>query len=52
MHIGNESAPVRSGSTVYIPPMAAQCITNSGNTDLKFICIVDPAWCKEDEEVL
>ena len=52
MHIENETAPVRSGSTVYIPPMATQCITNSGNTDLKFICIVDPAWCKEDEEVL
>jgi mannose-6-phosphate isomerase-like protein (cupin superfamily) len=32
--------------------MAAQCITNSGNTDLKFICIVDPAWCAKDEEVL
>jgi len=52
MHIENETAPVRSGSTVYIPPMATQCITNSGNTDLKFICIVDPAWRKEDEEVL
>jgi mannose-6-phosphate isomerase-like protein (cupin superfamily) len=52
MHIGDESAPVRSGSTVYIPPLAEQCITNSGKTDLKFICIVDPAWRKEDEEVL
>ena len=52
MHIENETASVRSGSTVYIPPMATQCITNSGNTDLKFICIVDPAWCNEDEEVL
>jgi mannose-6-phosphate isomerase-like protein (cupin superfamily) len=52
MHIDSESAPVRPGSTVYIPPMAKQCITNSGKTDLKFICIVDPAWRKEDEEVL
>jgi mannose-6-phosphate isomerase-like protein (cupin superfamily) len=52
MHIENETAPVCPGSTVYIPPMAAQCITNSGNTDLKFICIVDPAWCAKDEEVL
>jgi mannose-6-phosphate isomerase-like protein (cupin superfamily) len=52
MHIENETAPVRSGSTVYIPPMATQCIQNSGNTDLKFICIVDPAWREEDEEVL
>jgi mannose-6-phosphate isomerase-like protein (cupin superfamily) len=52
MHIDDESAPVRPGSTVYIPPKAKQCITNSGKTDLTFICIVDPAWRKEDEEVL
>ena len=52
MHIDGESAPVRSGSTVYIPPRARQCITNRGKTALKFICIVDPAWRKEDEEVL
>ena len=52
MHINGESAPVGPGSTVYIPPMATQCITNSGKTDLKFICIVDPAWRAEDEVVL
>jgi mannose-6-phosphate isomerase-like protein (cupin superfamily) len=52
MHIDNESAPVRPGSTVYIPPRAMQCITNSGKKDLKFICIVDPAWRKEDEDVM
>jgi mannose-6-phosphate isomerase-like protein (cupin superfamily) len=52
MHIDDESAPIRPGSTVYIPPNAKQCITNSGTTDLTFICIVDPAWRREDEEVL
>jgi mannose-6-phosphate isomerase-like protein (cupin superfamily) len=52
MHINEESKPVRPGSTVYIPTMAKQSITNSGNTDLKFICIVDPAWRKEDEEIV
>lgn len=52
MHINDTSAPVRPGSTVYIPPMAKQCITNSGKTDLAFICIVDPAWRKEDEDLL
>jgi mannose-6-phosphate isomerase-like protein (cupin superfamily) len=52
MHINDESAPVHPGSTVYIPPHARQCITNSGGNDLRFICIVDPAWKKEDEEVL
>lgn len=52
MHINDESSAVRPGSTVYISPNAAQCITNSGKTDLKFICIVDPAWRKEDEEMV
>ena len=52
MHIDDESAPVHAGSTVSIPPMARQSITNSGKTDLAFLCIVDPAWRKEDEEVL
>jgi mannose-6-phosphate isomerase-like protein (cupin superfamily) len=52
MHIDDESAPVRPGSTVYIPPRAVQCITNSGDTDLVFLCIVDPAWRKEDEAVV
>ncbi len=52
MHINSEDAPVRPGSTVYIPPRAIQSITNSGKSDLKFICIVDPAWRKEDEEIV
>jgi mannose-6-phosphate isomerase-like protein (cupin superfamily) len=51
MRIDGESAPVRAGSTVYIPPLAWQCITNTGTADLVFICVVDPAWRKEDEEV-
>jgi mannose-6-phosphate isomerase-like protein (cupin superfamily) len=52
MHIDDETAPVHPGSTVYIPPYAKQCIHSSGKNDLVFICIVDPAWRKKDEEVL
>jgi mannose-6-phosphate isomerase-like protein (cupin superfamily) len=52
MHIDNESTPVRPGSTIYIPPRAIQSITNTGQSDLLFLCIVDPAWRKEDEEVV
>lgn len=52
MHIDGGDAPVRPGSTVYIPPMAKQSITNTGKSDLTFICIVDPTWRKEDEEVV
>ena len=52
MFINNESKPVSKDSTVYIPPNAIQHIENTGKSDLKFICIVDPAWRVEDEEVL
>ena len=52
MHIDNESARVLPGQVIYIPPDSVQYIKNTGQDDLKFLCIVDPAWRKEDEEVL
>lgn len=52
MHINDESAPVHVGQVIYIPPQARQYIQNAGRSDLKFLCIVDPAWRVEDEEIL
>ena len=52
MSIDSEQAEVRAGDTVYIPPHSVQFIRNTGEADLKFLCIVDPAWRAEDEEVL
>ncbi len=34
MHIDEETAPVRPGSTVYIPPKATQCIHNTCKENL------------------
>jgi mannose-6-phosphate isomerase-like protein (cupin superfamily) len=51
MHIDDETQIVEPGDAVYIPPDARQFIRNSGNEPLVFICIVDPAWRKEDETV-
>jgi mannose-6-phosphate isomerase-like protein (cupin superfamily) len=51
MHIGDETQLVEPGDAVYIPPNARQYIHNCGNEPLVFICIVDPAWRKEDETV-
>lgn len=51
MHIDEESHPVYPGWAIYIPPSSRQCIKNTGESILKFICIVDPAWRKEDEQV-
>jgi mannose-6-phosphate isomerase-like protein (cupin superfamily) len=52
MHIDKEVSDVGPNDTIYIPPHATQYISNTGQEDLTFICIVDPAWRKEDEEVL
>lgn len=51
MHIDQESFEVGPECAIYIPPNAVQYIENRGNSDLKFLCIVDPAWREEDEEV-
>lgn len=52
MHIDDERAEVLGGDTVYIPPGAAQQITSLGPGELVFLCVVDPAWRAEDEEIL
>jgi mannose-6-phosphate isomerase-like protein (cupin superfamily) len=51
MRIDGEEARVLPGDTVYIPPEGRQQITSTGPEDLLFLCIVDPAWRKEDETV-
>ncbi|HEX9991027.1 MAG TPA: cupin domain-containing protein [Chloroflexia bacterium] len=51
MHVNGETADIRAGCAIYVPPQATQHIQNTGATDLKFLCIVDPAWRAEDEEV-
>lgn len=52
MHIDGEEREVGEGDAVYIPPHATQYIENTGAIELKFLCIVDPAWRAEDEEVI
>ena len=51
MHIDSEIQILVPGDAVYIPPNAKQFIYNCGDEALVFICIVDPAWRKEDETV-
>jgi mannose-6-phosphate isomerase-like protein (cupin superfamily) len=51
MHINNESQTIKPGDAVYIPPNAKQFIFNSSDEPLVFICMVDPAWRKEDETI-
>ncbi|MHC4087114.1 MAG: cupin domain-containing protein [Planctomycetota bacterium] len=51
MHIDKEFFEVGPDCSVYIPPGAMQYIENTSDVDLIFLCIVDPAWRQEDEEV-
>ncbi len=52
MHVNQETRPVGSDCAVCIPHGSVQYIENVGDTDLIFLCIVDPAWRAEDEAVL
>lgn len=52
MHINEETSKVFANDTIEIPPHSIQYIENIGTNDLKFLCIVDPAWKVEDEEIL
>jgi mannose-6-phosphate isomerase-like protein (cupin superfamily) len=49
--IGEESERVRPGQAVYIPPGSVQFLRNTGEQDLKFLCLVSPPWRIEEEEL-
>jgi mannose-6-phosphate isomerase-like protein (cupin superfamily) len=52
MHIDHQSCSVGPDCAIYIPPESVQYIENTADCDLVFLCIVDPAWREEDEEIL
>lgn len=52
MTIGKESGQVEEGCAVYIPSMAAHKVVNTGKEDLEFLRIVDPAWSRDNEEIV
>ena len=47
-----------AGSTMHkkrkfpVPPNSKQFIKNIGTENLRFLCIVEPAWKQEDDEIL
>lgn len=52
IYIDNEKEKVFAGQIIYIPPNSVQRIKNTSMNDLVFLCIVDPAWKPEDEELV
>ncbi|GBF24938.1 hypothetical protein MnTg01_01284 [archaeon MnTg01] len=52
LQIDDEIFKVLKDQAIYIPPHSKQCIENTGDDELKFLCMVDPAWKHEDETML
>ena len=52
MYVNDEKERVSAGQVIYVPPNSVQRIKNTGIGDLAFLCIVDPAWRAEDEELV
>lgn len=50
--IDKESFELKKDDSAYVPPMSEQFIKNIGKTDLRFLCIVEPAWKASDEIML
>lgn len=50
--VDGSAVDVEAGSVVYVPPGGTQSLENNGSTAIEFLCLVDPAWRPEDEEVL
>ena len=51
LHVEDESHHLEKDDSAYVPSNSKQFIENVGANDLKFLCIVEPAW-KADDEVL
>ncbi|MCJ8307235.1 MAG: cupin domain-containing protein [Nitrosopumilus sp.] len=52
LKINDESYKLEKDDSVYVPPNSKQCIENTGTGDLRFLCIVEPAWKTENEILL
>ncbi|QMU53491.1 MAG: cupin domain-containing protein [Nitrosopumilus sp.] len=52
LNINENSYIMEKNDSAYVPPNSKQCIENSGKSDLKFLCIVEPAWKIYNETLL
>lgn len=52
LQIDDDVFKISKNEAIYIPPHSKQRIENTGKNELKFLCIVDPAWKIEDEILL
>ncbi len=50
--VDDEKHEIQKDDSVYISPNSKQFIENTGSGDLRFLCIVEPAWKAENEVLL
>lgn len=50
--VGGQVVQIEAGTTVYVAPGEEQSLENVGSVEIAFLCLVDPAWRTEDEQVL
>lgn len=50
--IDDETFHLQKDDSVYVAPNSKQFIRNTGSSNLRFLCIVEPAWKPNDEEIL
>lgn len=50
--VNEDVMEVGPGTLVYVPPDAAQYVENTGDSDLQYLVICDPAWAPSDVEIL
>ena len=43
---------LKINDSAYVPPNSKQFIENIGSKKLRFLCIVEPAWKVDDDEIL
>ena len=51
IRINEESFHIEKDDSIYVPSNSIQFIENTGLINLRFLCIVEPAW-KADDEIL
>ncbi len=49
--INEETYHLEKDDSVYVPPNSQQFVENTGSINLRFLCIVEPAW-EADNEIL
>ena len=49
LYIDNEPVDIEKYQSIFVPPFSLQYLENTENEELKVLCIVDPAWKKDDE---